>query len=129
MLEHRVGVFERVMRKTFGSKKDEVTGEWRKLHDQKLHNLYYSPRMTKLRGLKGDGHVAHEEMRNACKILVRKPQGESPKPILRQRRRLDGNIKMDLIQVDCQHVDWIKSVPDGDQWRDFVNVVMNRCVL
>jgi hypothetical protein len=74
-------VFEnRVLRRIFGPKRDEVTGGWRKLHDEELHNLYGSPsiiRMIKSRRMRWTGHVARMgEKRNAYRILVGKPQGK-----------------------------------------------------
>jgi hypothetical protein len=76
--EHRLRVFEnRVLRRIFVPKRDEVTGQWRKLHNEELHNLYASPniiRMIKSRRLRWAGHVARmEEKRNAYRILVGKP--------------------------------------------------------
>jgi hypothetical protein len=73
--EHRLRVFEdRVLRRIFGPKRDEVTGGWRKLHKGELHNLYSSTsiiRMMKSRRMRWAGHVAHiEEKRNACRILA-----------------------------------------------------------
>jgi hypothetical protein len=63
--EHRLGVFENmVLRRIFGPKRDEVTGDWRKLHNEELHNLYISPniiRMIKSRRMRGAGHVARSE--------------------------------------------------------------------
>jgi hypothetical protein len=60
--EHRLRVFEnRVLRRIFGPKRDEVTGEWRKLHNEDLHNLYSSPdiiRQVKSRRMRWTGHVA-----------------------------------------------------------------------
>jgi hypothetical protein len=72
-------VFEnRVLRRTFGPKKDEVTGGWRKLHNEELHNFYSSPNITrtiKSRRMRCAGHVARmEETRNAYRILVGKPE-------------------------------------------------------
>jgi hypothetical protein len=92
-------VFEnRVLRRIFGPKRDEVTGGWRKLHNEELHYLYSSPsiiRMMKSRTMKLAGHVARMgEKRNAYRILVRKPEGKSP--LGRRRRRWVGNIKMDF---------------------------------
>jgi hypothetical protein len=71
----RLRVFEnRVLRRIFGPKGDEVTGGWRKLHNEELHNLYSSPsiiRMIKSRRVRWAGHVARMgEKRNACRILV-----------------------------------------------------------
>jgi hypothetical protein len=76
-------VFEnRVLRRIFGPKRDEVTGDWRKLHNEELHNLYSSPnriRMIKSRGMRWAGHVARMgETRNAYMILVGKPEGKRP---------------------------------------------------
>jgi hypothetical protein len=71
-----------VLRRIFGSKRDEVTGGWRKLHNKQLHNFYFSPniiRMIKLRRISWAGHIAHMgEMRNAYKILIGNPQGKRP---------------------------------------------------
>jgi hypothetical protein len=77
--EHRLRVFEnRVLRRIFGPKRDEVTGGWRKLHNEELHNLYSSPniiRVIKSRWMRCPGHVALvEEKRNAYRILVGKPE-------------------------------------------------------
>jgi hypothetical protein len=81
--EHRLRVFEnRVLRRIFGSKRDEVTGGWRTLYNEELHNLYSSPsiiRNIKSRRMRWAGHVARmEEKRNACRILVGKPEGLRP---------------------------------------------------
>ena len=78
--EHRLRLFEnKVHRKIFGAKKDEITGEWRKLHNAEVHALY-SPniiRTLKSRRLRWAGHVARmEQSRNAYRVLVGKPEGE-----------------------------------------------------
>jgi hypothetical protein len=88
--EHRLRVFDnRVLRRIFGPKRDEVTGEWRKLHNEKLHNLYSSPdiiRQVKLRRMRWVGHVARMgEERKAYKVLVGKPEGKRPLGRLRRR--------------------------------------------
>ncbi|KAJ4438349.1 hypothetical protein ANN_14291 [Periplaneta americana] len=97
--EHRFRVFEnKVLRKIFGAKRDEVTGEWRKLHNTELHALYSSPdiiRNIKSRRLRWAGHVARMgESRNAYRVLVGRPEGK--RPLGRPRRRWEDNIKMDL---------------------------------
>ncbi|KAJ4445002.1 hypothetical protein ANN_06801 [Periplaneta americana] len=100
--EHRLRVFEnKVLRKIFGAKRDEVTGEWRKLHNTELHALYSSPdiiRNLKSRRLRWAGHVARMgESRNAYRVLVARPEGK--RPLGRPRRRWEDNIKMDLREV------------------------------
>jgi hypothetical protein len=88
--EHRLRAFEnRVLRRIFGPKRDEVTGGWRKLHNEELHNLYSCPsiiRMIKSRRMRWAGHIARiGATRNAYRILVGKPEGK--RPLGRQRRR------------------------------------------
>jgi hypothetical protein len=100
--EYKLRVFEnRVLRRIFGSKRDEVTGGWRKLHNEELHNSYSSPsivRIIKSRRMRWVGHVARMgEKRNEYRLLVRKPEGK--RPIGRPRRRLIDNIKMDLLEI------------------------------
>jgi hypothetical protein len=94
--EHRLRVFEnRVLRKVFGPRRDEVTGGWRKLHDDELHNLYSSPSviiMVKSRRMRWAGHVARMgEKRIAYRILVGKREGKGP--LGRPRRRWVDNKK------------------------------------
>jgi hypothetical protein len=79
--EHRLRVFEnRVLRRIFGPKRDEMTGKWRKLHDEELRNLYLSPdRQIKSRRMRWAGHVARMgEERKVYKVLVGKPEGRRP---------------------------------------------------
>ena len=91
----------KVLRKIFGAKKDEITGEWRKLRNAELHALYSSPniiRRLKSRRLRWAGHVPHmDQSRNAYRVLVGKP--EEKRPLGRPRRRWEDNIKMDLTEV------------------------------
>jgi hypothetical protein len=95
-------VFEnRVLRRISGPKRDEVTGEWRKLHNEKLRDLYSTPRIIriiKLRRMRLTGPVARMgEKRNSYRLLVGKLEAESP--LGRPRRRWVDNIKMDLREV------------------------------
>jgi hypothetical protein len=81
--EQRLKVFEnRVLRKIFGPKRDEVTGEWRKLHNKGLRDLYSLPsiiRIIKLRRMRLADYVARMgEKRNAYRLLVGKPEGKRP---------------------------------------------------
>jgi hypothetical protein len=83
-----------VLRRIFGPKRDEVTGEWRKLHNKGLHDLYSSPsiiRIIKTRRMRWAGHVARMgEKRNAYRLLVGKPEGK--RPLGRPRCRWVDNI-------------------------------------
>jgi hypothetical protein len=103
--EHTLRVFEnRVLRRIFGPKRDEVTGEWRRLHNEELNGLYSSPfiRVTKSRRMRWDGHVARMgEGRGSHRILVGRP--ERRRPLGRPRRRWEDNIKMDLQEVGWGH--------------------------
>jgi hypothetical protein len=87
----------RVLRRTFGPKRNEVTGGWRKLHNEELHNLYSSPsiiRMIKSRRIRWAGHVVRMgERRNAYRILMGKPEGKRPPG--RPKDRWVDNIKRD----------------------------------
>jgi len=93
--ERRLTVFEnRVLRRIFGPKRDEVTGEWRKLRNEELNDLYSSPsivRVIKSRRMKWAGHVARMgERRGVYRVLVGKPDGK--RPLGRPRRRRENNI-------------------------------------
>jgi hypothetical protein len=95
-------VFEnRVLRRIFGPTRDEVTGEWRKLYNMELHNLYLSPdiiRQTKSKKMRWSGHVARMgEGRNLYRVLVGKPEGR--RPLGRLRLRWEFGIKMDLEEI------------------------------
>ncbi|KAJ4447080.1 hypothetical protein ANN_09069 [Periplaneta americana] len=122
--EQRLRVFEnKVLRKIFGDKRDEVTGEWRKLQNAELHALYSSPdiiRNIKSRRLRWAGHVARMgESRNACRVLLGRPEGK--RPLGRPRCRWEDNIKMDLREVGYDDRGWINLAQDRDQWRAFVS--------
>jgi hypothetical protein len=121
------GVFEnRVLRRIFGPKRDEVIGGWRKLHNEELHNMYCSPsiiRITKSRRMRWAGNVARMGRRCAYRILVGKPEGK--RPLGRHRRRWEGNIRMDLREIGWSGMDWIDLAQDRDQWRALVNTVMD----
>jgi hypothetical protein len=129
--KYRLRVFEnRVLRRIFGPKRDEVTGGWRKLHSEGPHGLYYSPsvvRVIKARRMRWTGHVARMgEVRGVYNILVWRPEGR--RPLGRTKRRWDDNIKMDLREIGFGDVDWIYLAQDRDRWRAVVNTVMNLLV-
>jgi hypothetical protein len=126
--ERRLRVFEnRVLRRIFGPKRDEVTGGWTKLHNEELHGLYSSPsivRVIKARRMRWAGHVARMgEVRDAYNILVGRPEGR--RPLVRPRHRWEDNIEMDLREIGFGDVDWIHLVQVRDTWRAVVNTVMN----
>ena len=118
--EHRLRLFEnRVLRRIFGPKRDEVTGERRKLHNEKLNDLYSSPnivRVIKSRRMRWTGNVARMgEAGGVCRLLVGKSGG---KILLgKPRSRWEDNIKVDLLEVGCGVVDWIELAQDRDRWR------------
>jgi hypothetical protein len=125
-------VFEnRVLRRIFGPTRDEVTGEWRKLHNRELQNLYSSPdiiRQIKSRRMRWAGHVARVgEGRTLYRVLVGKPEGR--RPLGRPRRRWEDGIRMDLQEISWGGVEWIHLAQDRDRWRALVNAVMNLRVL
>ncbi|KAJ4432993.1 hypothetical protein ANN_15250 [Periplaneta americana] len=113
--------------KIFWAKRDEVTGEWRKLHNAELQTLFSSPdiiRNTKSRRLRWAGHVARMgESRNAYRVLVGRPEGK--RTLGRPRRRWEDNIKMDLREVGYDDREWINLVQDRDRWRAYVRAAMN----
>jgi hypothetical protein len=126
--EHRLRVFEnRVLRRIFGPKRDEVTGEWRKLHNEELRDLYSSLsiiRIIKSRRMRWAGHVARmREKWKAYRLLMGKPEVKTP--LGRPRRRWVDNIRMDLGEVRWGNVDWIDLAKDRNRWRALVNSVMN----
>ena len=108
-------------------KRDGVTGEWRKLHNEELNDLYSSPnivRVVKSRRMRWVGHVpCMEEERGVHKVLVGKPEGT--RPLGRPRRRWEDNIKMDLEEVGRDCGDWMELAQDRDSWRALVSTVMN----
>jgi hypothetical protein len=118
-------VFEnRVLTGIFGPKRDEVTGEWRKLHNGELHNLYSSPdiiRHIKSRRMRWAGHVARMgEVRNVYRVLVGKPEEKNHL----ENQGIDGRMgsKWKLDWVGC--VKWTHLPQYRDRWRAVVNAVM-----
>jgi hypothetical protein len=111
----------------FIPKRDEVTGEWRKLHNEELRDLFsFSSiiRIIKSRRMRWTGHVERMgEKRNAYRLLVGKAEGK--RPLGRPRRRWVDNIRMDLGEVGWGDVDWIGLAKDRNRWRAVVNSVLN----
>jgi len=120
-------VFEnRVLRRVFGLKRDEVTGEWRKLFNEELRDVYSLPnivRVVKSRRMKWARHLAcMGEGRGVHRVLVGKPEGK--RPLGRPRLMWEDNIKMDLREVGGGG-DWMMLAQNRDRWRTLVNTVMN----
>ena len=127
ILHHTNCCMNMVLRRIFGPRRDEVTGEWRRLHNEELNDLYSSPNMVRViksRRMRWAGHVARMgEERGVYRVLVGKPEGR--RPLGRPRRRWVDNIRMDLQEVGCGYVDWIGLAQDRDRWRTPVSAVMN----
>jgi hypothetical protein len=106
-------------------KTDEVTGGWRKLHNDELHSLYLSPSITRMsRRVRLAGHVARMgEKKNAHRILVGKPEGN--RRLGKPTRRWVDNIKMIIREIEWGGMGWIDIAQDRDQWRALVNTIMN----
>jgi hypothetical protein len=120
-----------MLRRIFGPKRDGVTGGWRKLHNEELHNLYSSPsiiRVMKSKRRRWVGHMARMgEKRNVYKLLAGKPEGK--RSLRRSRRWWIDNIKMDLLEMVLGDVNWIGLAQDRYRWRALVNAIMNLRVL
>jgi transcription termination factor 2 len=120
-------VESRVLKRIFRPKRDEVTGEWRKLHNYELRDLYSSPsiiRIIKSRQMRWAGHLARmEKEKNAYRLLVGKPKLKIP--LGRPRRKWVDNIRMDLGEVGWGYVDWIGLAQNRNRWRALVDSVLN----
>ena len=116
-----------VLRRIFEPRRDEVTGEWRRLHNEELNDMYSSPkivRVTKSRRMRLAGHVARMgEERGVYRVLLGKLEGR--RPLGRPRHRWVDNIRLDLQEMGWGYMDWILLAQDRDRWRTLVNAVMN----
>ena len=117
----------RVLRRVFGPKRDEVIGEWRKLYNEELSDLYSLPnvvRVVKSRRMRWAGHVVRMgEGRGVHRVLVGKPEGK--RPLGRPRHRWEFNTKIDLQEVGGSCGDWMELAQDRDRWRALVGTVRN----
>jgi len=126
--ERKLRVFENmVLRRIFRPRRNEVTGEWTRLHNEELNDLYSSlntVRVIKSRRMGWAGHVTRKgEESEVYRVLVGIPEGK--RPLGRSRRRWVDNIRMDLQEVGCGYMYWIGLAQDRDRWRTLVRAVMN----
>jgi len=125
--ERKLRVFENMVLRIFGPRRDNVTGERRRLHNEELIDLYSSPnivRVIKSRRMRWAGHVVRMgEERGVYSVLVGKPEGK--RPLGRPRRRWVDYIGMDLQEVGYGYMDWIGRAQDSNRWRTLVSAVMN----
>jgi hypothetical protein len=116
----------RVLRRIFGPKRYEETGEWRRLHNEELNDLYPSQnivRVNKSRRMRWEGHVARMgERRGSYKILVRRPEGGRPlgDPGVSERILLKY-----IVKNWYGGMDWIEQAQDRGRWWVAVDAVMN----
>ena len=117
----------RLMSRIFGPKRDEVTGEWKKLHNEELNDLYSSPNIFRViksrRKLWAGLLVRVGERRGIYVVFVGENCGKEPHG--QPRRRWEDSIKMDLQEVGFMGMDCVELAQDRDRWRALVNVVMN----
>jgi len=121
--ERKLRVFENMMlRRIFGPRRDEVMGEWRRLHNEELNDLDSSTNIVRViisRRMRWAGHVAcMGEERGVYRFLVGKSGGR--RPLGRPKHRW-----VDLQEVGCGYMDWIGLAQDRDRWQTLVSTVMN----
>jgi hypothetical protein len=124
-------VFENwVLSRKFGPKRDDVAGEWRKLHIEELHELYSSPhiiKQIKSSRMRRAGHVSRMgEDRKVYRVVVGRP--ERKRPLLRRRYKWEDGMRMDLGEIGWGG-DWIQLAQGKGRWWVLVNTVMNIQVL
>ena len=121
------GVWDHGVEENIWTEEGRGNGEWRRWRNEELNDLYSAPnivRVIKSRRMGWARHVARMgEERGVCRVLVGKPEGK--RPLGRPRRRWVDNIRMDLQEVGCGHMDRIGLAQDRDRWRRLVSAAMN----
>jgi hypothetical protein len=123
--ERRLRVFENWVLRIFGPKREEVTGDWRKLHNEELNDPYSSPnivRVNQARRIRWAG-MKHVWERGLHRVSVGKPEGK--RPLGSPRRRWEDDIKIDLQVMGCECMDLVDVAQDRNRWRALVNALMN----
>ena len=120
--ERKLRVFENmVLRRIFGPRWDEVTGEWRRLHNEELNNLYTSPNIVRvIKSRRWAGHVARTGEQRECIVSWWGNRRQRT-----TRCRWVNNVRNDNQEVGCGYMDWIGLAQDRDRWRTLVSAVMN----
>jgi hypothetical protein len=116
MEKSRLWVWENRLLRIFRPKREKVTGNWRKLHNEELNDLYSSSNIVgviKSRIMRWAGHVACVGMRSTYRKLVGKPDGK--RPLGSPRRRWEDNINIDLQEVGRGSMDWIELAQDRNR--------------
>jgi len=126
--ERKLRVFENmVLRRIFGPRRDKVTGEWRRVHNKELNDLYSSPNIVRVikfqKNETGWACGMMGEERGVYRVMVGKLEGK--RPLGRPRHRWVDNIRMDLLEMGYGYMDWIGLAQDRDRWRTLVSTVMN----
>ena len=123
MEEYRLRVFEnRVLRRIFGPKRDEVKGGWRKLHNEELHDFYSSPSIIKSRSMRWAGHIAQM---GAKRIHIGYQGRQKEREDYKDKDKVGWIILKWILEIGWGGIDWIDLAQNRDKWRALVYMAMN----